>query len=80
MRNFSHICSPILNTIKGGVKCQFKWTVGVDQGFEMLKKKIEEIPTLIFPNFNQLFFVECDASKLAIGEVLSQEAHPVAFI
>lgn len=79
VRNFSHVCAPILNTIKGGIKCHFKWTVAIDQGFEMLKRRIAEMPTLRFPNFNQLFVVECDASKLAIGAILSQEGHPVDF-
>lgn len=45
----------------------------------MLNKRIKKFPTLRFPDFNQLFVVECDASKLAIGAVLSQEGHPVAF-
>lgn len=79
LRNFSHACASILNTIKGGIKCQFSWTIVVDQGFEMLKKRNVELPTLRFPNFNQLFMVECDASKLAIGAVLSQEGHHVDF-
>ena len=69
VRNFTHVCAPILNTIKGGIKCQFKFMVATYQGFEMLKKRIEELPTLRFPNFNQLFMVECDASKLDIGVV-----------
>lgn len=78
MRGSSNICAPILNTIKGGIKCLFKWTEAVDKGFELLKKMIATLPTLRFPNFNRLFFVECDASKLAIGAVLSQ-GHPMAF-
>lgn len=52
VRGFSHICAPILNTIKGGIKCQFKWTKVVDKGFELLKKRIATLPTLRFPNFN----------------------------
>lgn len=30
VRNFSHVCAPILNTRKGGIKCQFGWTVAAD--------------------------------------------------
>ena len=36
-----------------------------------MKERIAELPTLRFPNFNQLFVVECDASKLVIGAMLS---------
>ena len=38
VRNFSHVCTPILNTIKGGIKCQFKWIEATDKFFDMLKK------------------------------------------
>ena len=73
VRNFSHVCAPILNTIKGGMKCKFKWTEEANKGFELLKTKIAELPTLRLPDFNQLFTVECDASQRAIGAFLSQE-------
>ena len=78
-RGFSHICEPILNTIKGGIKCKFKWTEEVDKGFELLKARISSLPILRFPYFNKLFVVECDATNLAIEVVLSQEGHPMAF-
>ena len=45
----------------------------------MLKKIIVELPTLKFPNFSQIFLVECDTSKLSIGVVLCQEGHPMDF-
>ena len=40
VRGFSHICTPILNIIKGDMKCQFKWTEATYREFEMLKKRI----------------------------------------
>lgn len=41
-RNFSGICTPIINTIKGGRKCVFEWSKEANESFELLKKKISE--------------------------------------
>jgi hypothetical protein len=37
----------------------------------MLKEKITERPILVLPNFEKTFQVRCDASGVAIKEVLS---------
>ena len=50
----------------------------------ILKDKIQSTPLLVFPDFNQPFLLEADASKEGLGMVLSQKQddrcyHPIAF-
>lgn len=40
IKNFSHICPPIFDIIKGGNKGKFSWTNEDDKGFEYLKKRV----------------------------------------
>lgn len=79
VRNFSGICALVLDTIKGGLKTKFKWTEQVDKAFQMLKQEVATKPILLLPTFDKLFTLECDASGIAVGGVLSQEGRPMAF-
>ena len=78
MRNFSGICAPILDTIKGGLKTKFKWTEEVEKAFQTLKQEVATKPILLLLTFDKFFTNECDESNVAIGGVLSQEGRHVA--
>ena len=78
IRGFSSIFGPLTETMRGDRK-EFKWTIGGDKSFNLLKEKLIEQPVLALPNFNKVFQVDCDASSTAIGAILSQESRPVAY-
>ncbi|GLJ13208.1 hypothetical protein SUGI_0207710 [Cryptomeria japonica] len=79
IRGFSQVCAPILETIKGGQKCKFVWTKEAEEAFQSLKQKVAKQSILAFPDFQKVFTIECDASNVSIGVVLSQESRPIAF-
>ena len=76
IKNFSGICAPLTDTIRGDRK-EYKWTTTTIRSFEFLKKKVTEQPVLALPDFNKVFQVDCDGS--AIGAILSQEGKPIAY-
>ena len=47
-------------------------THNAQAAFKMLKKACLQAPVLVFSDFNKLFLMETDASKLGLGAVLLQ--------
>nr|GEU53209.1 hypothetical protein [Tanacetum cinerariifolium] len=76
IRNFSTIVAPITECLKGS---SFVWTDEAQQAFDDLKIRVTSALVLALPNFHEVFQVECDASGLANGGVLSQGKRPIAF-
>ncbi|GKF37333.1 reverse transcriptase domain-containing protein [Tanacetum coccineum] len=62
--------------MKGG---RFMWTSEAAKAFDILKAKVTEAPVLELPNFDEVFQVECDASRVGISGILSQNQRPIAF-
>ena len=57
----------------------FQWTPASSKAFAEIKRLMTEAPVMHLPDFSKAFEVTCDASRLAIGGVLSQESYLVAY-
>ena len=76
IQEFSTIVAPMTDCVRKG---DFVWTKAASRAFQELKEKMTEAPILRLPDFFKPFEVSCDASRVDIGGVLSQEGHPIAF-
>ena len=76
IRNFSSIMSPITETLKKG---DFEWSHSAQKAFDKVKTLMTQAPILALPDFDKLFVLECDASHMGIGVVLSQDGRPLEF-
>lgn len=76
---FSHITWPLSQVTKGGAKAKFFWSESQHKAFIELKDRLCTTPVLALLDLQQPFEVETDASDYAIGAVLSQHGHPVAY-
>ncbi|KAL5486596.1 hypothetical protein EMCRGX_G019098 [Ephydatia muelleri] len=70
IHNFAQITAPLNRLLEKGSSWQ--WTEQCSQAFTLLKTKLTSAPLLVYPNFEEAFIVDCNASDDGLGTVLSQ--------
>ncbi|KAF8697673.1 hypothetical protein RHS03_07742, partial [Rhizoctonia solani] len=83
IKDFSTIVKPLTLLTRQEVK--WKWGEAEQQAFDRVKEEIGKDPVLIHPDAQKPYFLETDASGVAMGAVLSQRhtdgyLHPIAFL
>lgn len=82
--NFSSIIAPLTSLIgsKKG-KDPIEWSKEADLAFKKLKDALIDTPVMSCPDFSVPFILQCDASSVGLGSVLSQNIdgveHPIAY-
>ena len=77
IKGYSSRAAPLTDLLKKSKA--WTWDEKCQQAFEDLKKAMTEEPVLALPDHTKVFEVHTDASDFAIGGVLMQEKHPIAF-
>ena len=83
--HFAHIATPLTDLLRGDVKNkEFRLSEEAREAFDILKRKLTSTPVLALPDFSKKFRVTTDASKYAMGMLLSQiddngKERPIAF-
>lgn len=78
IRNFSKITFPLTKCLRKGSEINpenFEYKLA----FQKCKELITNSPVLAYPDFSKPFKLTTDASNIAIGSVLSQFDHPIAY-
>ena len=82
IKDFAKISRPLTRLTGKGVR--FRWEKEKVKAFNKLIKKLTTAPVLKLPDFDKPFTVKTDASKYAIGGILTQKddkgrEHPVCY-
>jgi hypothetical protein len=73
----SHLLAPL--SALTSTTAVWKWTDEHQKAFDTMKVIIAKETLLTYPDFNKVFEIHTDASKLQLGACISQEGKPIAF-
>ncbi|WVY93545.1 hypothetical protein V8G54_032633 [Vigna mungo] len=76
VRGYAAIAQPLTDILKKG---NFTWSSTAQQAFDKLKYAMTSTTVLSLPDFSKTFYVQTDASGSAMGAVLTQDNHPIAY-
>ena len=76
---FSHIAWALSQITWGGGKAKFAWGRSQKQAFDDLKQRLCSTPVLSLPYLQHPFEIETYALDYAVGAVLTQHNHLVAY-
>ncbi|KAK3012455.1 hypothetical protein RJ639_010378 [Escallonia herrerae] len=77
IKGYSAKAAPLTDLLKKGKA--WEWSKRYQTAFKGLKEVVTEEPVLALPDHTKVFELQTDASDFAIGGVLMQEGHPIAF-
>ncbi|KAI5652974.1 hypothetical protein M9H77_30161 [Catharanthus roseus] len=77
IKGYSARAAPLTDLLKKNRP--WAWSEDCQRAFEDLKKAICKDPILSLPDYSKSFEVHTDASDFAIGGVLMQDGHPIAY-
>ena len=73
-KSFADIAQPLYDVLGKEVKMgPVDLPSEVQEAVDILKRKIQSVPILVFPDFDKPFLLKTDASKEGLGAMLSQK-------
>ena len=76
IQGFGGIAAPLHKLVDKG---SFIWDEKAEMAFQALKLALTTTPTLDLPDWSHPFTVECDASGVGIGAVITQHGRPMTY-
>ncbi|XP_058752398.1 uncharacterized protein LOC131625563 [Vicia villosa] len=76
VKPYASLSAPLTDLLRS---TKFVWSTSAAAAFTELQQRMTDMPVLSLPDFTKKIVVETDASGVAIGAVLSQDGHPIAF-
>ncbi|KAF4649220.1 hypothetical protein FOZ61_001619, partial [Perkinsus olseni] len=77
IKGYSKIAQPLTDLLKGGQR--FRWEEREERAYVELVQALLDEPVLTSPNWEESFKLEVDASKEAIGGILSQNGRVISY-